>query len=118
MVAVEVRGCLHLKTAATALTEESLIANPAWIDLRPLAGFRLEPVAADEPWAGNVLTCNGRAILHSGHRRAADAIARLGIEARGVGKPVFLDGFRSGERAAPLQRPPPPPPPIPVLFCA
>ena len=47
-----------------------------------------------------------------GERRAQ------GIEARGVGKPVFLDGFRSGERAAPLQRPPPPPPPIPVLFCA
>src|ERR1700677_745657 len=49
-----------------------------------------------------------------GERRAQ------GIEARGVEKPVFLDGFRSDERAAPLQRPPPPPPPppIPVLFCA
>jgi dimethylargininase len=36
VVPVEVRGALHLKTACTALDEETLLVNPAWIDPSPL----------------------------------------------------------------------------------
>ena len=55
VVPVAVRGCLHLKTACTALTDQVLLANPAWVDLRPFAGMRVVEVAPGEPFGGNVL---------------------------------------------------------------
>src|SRR5262245_43251288 len=36
---VPVRGCLHLKTACTALPDGRLLINPAWIDAAALADF-------------------------------------------------------------------------------
>ena len=90
VVAVEVQGCLHLKTAVTALTRDTLIINPEWIDASPFRAFRHERVSVDEPWSGNVLTANGRAILHAGHTRAAEAITRLGIEVRAVDVGEFM----------------------------
>ena len=48
---VDFRGCLHLKSAVTAIDDERVILNPAWVD-------RLWPcieVHPDEPFAANVL---------------------------------------------------------------
>jgi dimethylargininase len=53
VVPTEVRGCLHLKTAMTAVDDETLLANPALVD--PPRGLRTVAVPDDEPSAGNVL---------------------------------------------------------------
>jgi dimethylargininase len=58
--AVEVRGCLHLKSACTSLVDEkpgdgTILANRGWLDTRALAGYRIVDVAAEEPGAANVL---------------------------------------------------------------
>ncbi len=50
---VPVQGCLHLKTACTALDEESLLVNPQWIDTAALSGFEL--LEAADTWGSNVL---------------------------------------------------------------
>ncbi len=50
---VDFRGCLHLKSAVTAISEEMVVLNPEWVD--PLWPF----IPVDEPFAANVLLLDG-----------------------------------------------------------
>jgi dimethylargininase len=52
---VEVRGCLHLKSAAAFLSEHQLLVNPAWISREQFDGVELLPVDPGEPHAANIL---------------------------------------------------------------
>jgi len=79
VTAVELRGCLHLKSAVTALDDRTLLANPRWLDTTPLGGFEIVPVPPDEPWAANVLRVRDRIVAHSGFPRT-----RALLEARGL----------------------------------
>src|SRR5262249_28856941 len=54
VVPVPVQGCLHLKTACTALDDRRLLVNPAWLDVQTLQGFDLVHVPEAEPWGANV----------------------------------------------------------------
>lgn len=55
VVPVPVTGCLHLKTACTAINGEILLVNPPWINITPLRNYTLLPVSPDEPWAANII---------------------------------------------------------------
>ena len=55
VAAVAVRGCLHLKSAVTAVTDDMILVNPAWIDADEIGGVRAIAVHPDEPFAANVL---------------------------------------------------------------
>lgn len=59
---VAARGCLHLKTAATALGDDLLLINPAWVDGAVFGGARWVEVDPAEPFAANVL-CVGNTVL-------------------------------------------------------
>ncbi len=63
VTAVPVRGCLHLKTACSALPDGRFLVNPQWIDVVPLAGSKLLPVPAMEPWAADVLAIGSEIII-------------------------------------------------------
>jgi dimethylargininase len=63
VIAVDVRGCLHLKSACTYLGRNTILANRAWIDMAPLAGFEVVDVAAEEPGAANALTVGDTVIF-------------------------------------------------------
>ena len=52
---VAMRGCLHLKSAVTAVGEGVLLINRDWVDADAFAEFQLIDVAADEPHAANAL---------------------------------------------------------------
>ena len=78
VTAVGVHGCLHLKTACTALDEETLLVNPAWLDATALTGFRAVAVPAEEPWAANVLRLGNHLCLPAAHSRTADLVAARG----------------------------------------
>ena len=69
---------LHLKSAVTALDDETLIVSRDAIDIAPLAGFRLIDVPADEPDAANVLRLPRGLCLHAGFRRTIDLLDGLG----------------------------------------
>lgn len=60
--AVETTGCLHLKSAVTALADDWLLVNGAWIDLARFGGFRLTAVEPAEPFAANVLRVGDRVL--------------------------------------------------------
>lgn len=55
VVAVKVTGCLHLKSAATYLGENTLLANRAWFDVSPFSGLQFIDVDPEEPQAANAL---------------------------------------------------------------
>ncbi|HEX6362300.1 MAG TPA: N(G),N(G)-dimethylarginine dimethylaminohydrolase, partial [Albitalea sp.] len=43
---VNMRGCLHLRTAACALEDDTLLVNPAWVDARALGDLAIVEVDA------------------------------------------------------------------------
>ena len=47
VVAVEVTGCLHLKSACCYLGGDRILANRDWIDPTPLAGSTIVDVPAE-----------------------------------------------------------------------
>ena len=51
---VPVHGCLHLKSACTALPDQSLLLNPAWLEADLLKKYEWLPVPEEEPEAANV----------------------------------------------------------------
>lgn len=59
VIAVEVRGCLHLKSAVSYVGRNSILVNREWIDLGPLSGFELIDVPSSELGAANVLLIEG-----------------------------------------------------------
>jgi dimethylargininase len=64
MTVVEVRGCLHLKSAVTAIADGALLVNRAYVQDRAFEGFELVDVHPSEPAAANVLRV-GRQLLYS-----------------------------------------------------
>jgi dimethylargininase len=90
---VPVRGCLHLKTACSALPDGRFLVNPQWIDVVPLAGSKLLPVPSTEPWAADVLPIGSEIIV-------ADAFpaTRALLEGEGFGTvPVPVSEFAKAE---------------------
>lgn len=74
VTAVEVRGGLHLKSACTALDEETLLINPRWVDVEPFAEFRLLPVAEGEDEAANTLRVGETVFLQAGFPRTIEMV--------------------------------------------
>jgi dimethylargininase len=77
---VPVRGCLHLKTACTALPDGRLLVNPAWVDGQALQGYHTVPIPPDEPWGANTLLLGSWVCLASEHQRTADLLNQLGFD--------------------------------------
>jgi dimethylargininase len=78
VVPVPVRGCLHLKSAASALDEETVLVNRAWIETGALGDLRLIDVDAAEPWAANVLSLAGATLMPAGFERTRALLEGLG----------------------------------------
>ena len=53
--AVEVTGCLHLKSAVTAIGDGRLLINPAWVRAADFKGCALVEIDPTEPFAANAL---------------------------------------------------------------
>jgi len=80
--AVEVRGCLHLKSACSYLGDATVLANRAWIDGTPLGGLKIIDVPPEEPRAANVLALGGTIVVPAAFPRTAALLERLGYNVR------------------------------------
>jgi dimethylargininase len=90
VVPVRVTGCLHLKSAVTAIDDATVLANPAWFDASPLEGIEIVPVPAGEPGAANVLRAGGCVIAHAGFARTIDLLSARGVDVRPIDVSEFL----------------------------
>lgn len=84
VVGVPVHGCLHLKTACTAVADDALLVNRAWLETEPLAGMRLLDVDDREPFAANVVRLGQTVLGSASHPRTLDLLERLGHDVRAV----------------------------------
>jgi dimethylargininase len=78
--AVLTSGCLHLKSAATALNPETVLLNPAWIAPRVFAGYDCIDIDPAEAAAANVVSVNGRLIAGAAFTRTAERLECRGFE--------------------------------------
>lgn len=79
VVGVHVSGALHLKTAATALPDGTVVAVPGWLDLQPLRDAGLRVVEAPEPAGADVLLSGDQVVLSSAAPRTAELVRDLGF---------------------------------------
>ena len=77
--AVPVRGCLHLKSAVTAVGEDTLLLNPEMVGGEAFAGHRRIEVDPAEPLAANALRAAGAVILPAHHPRTRRRLEEAGL---------------------------------------
>lgn len=76
---IEVHGCLHLKTAVTALADRTLLINPEWVSAARLSGYHRVEVDPTEPFAANVLRLGDRLLMAEEHPRTRGRLESLGM---------------------------------------
>jgi dimethylargininase len=74
-----VTGCLHLKSAVTAVADEVLLVNPDWLPASVFPGFDLIAVDPSEPMAANALRLSDRILFPSAFPRTAARLADRGF---------------------------------------
>lgn len=77
---VPVTGCLHLKSAVTQASEDTLLINPAWVDKGHFPGWKLIEVAPDEPSAANIVLVPGGAIFPAHFPKTQKKLEEAGIK--------------------------------------
>ena len=79
VVTIPVRGCLHLKSAATLAAEQTLVVNPDWVEPSGFDDVQLIHVDPSEPLAANVLRIGSSTLCASAFPRT-----RARLEAHGI----------------------------------
>jgi dimethylargininase len=79
---VEVRGCLHLKSACCALGDRAILANRAWADVAAFEGLTIIDVPASEPRAANVLAAGETVVVPASFPETAGLLQQLGWKVR------------------------------------
>lgn len=85
--AVELRDCLHLRTAVNAIGNHSLLGNSAWADRSAFGDMNWIEVDPSEPYAANVLWIDDSVIYPRAFPRTA-TLLRAHLEK--VGKSLYL----------------------------
>jgi dimethylargininase len=93
--AMEVRGCLHLKSAACLVAENTLLVNRSWVDVAGFSEVSLIEVDAAEPLAANALLVAGVVLYPEMFPRTRQRLERMGIEVM----PVDLSELNKAEGA-------------------
>jgi dimethylargininase len=93
--AVPVRGCLHLKSAVTAVAPDTLLINRALVPAEAFGGLSLIDVAPEEPHAANALMLGDGVIYPDSFPRTRERLEQRGVRVR----PVDVDELQKAEGA-------------------
>jgi dimethylargininase len=92
---VTVHGCLHLKSAVTAVAANTVLVNPHWIDASSFARYEIIEIHPDEAYAANGLLIKGAVIYPVSFPRTAERLDKIGIRI----EPVDLSELAKAEGA-------------------
>jgi dimethylargininase len=81
---VAIDGCLHLKSAATAIGPAAVLCNPRWVDPGVFGGLETMTIDPGEPFAANVVTIGSMVLCAAAHPKTAAALARRGLDVYSV----------------------------------
>ena len=84
VVAVEVSGCLHLKSGACWAGGDMILANRQWIDAAAFRDLKILDVAGDEPSAADVLPMGGKLLVPANFVHTLEILEGAGIEVRPI----------------------------------
>ena len=76
---VSVAGCLHLKTAITAVDDTTVLLNPEWVNREVFSRFRVVEVDLSEPMAANVLRIGDQLVYGASYPRTQARLEQLGF---------------------------------------
>ncbi len=77
---VSVQGCLHLKSAVTAVSDETLLMNPAWARTEQFPGFDHIDVDPGEAHGANIVRVMKRLLYSAAFPRTRERLQRRGFE--------------------------------------
>lgn len=77
---IPIENALHLKSVCTGIDEETVLANPEWIDITQLGVSRVLCVGGAEPQAANVLAIGDRIIVSAAFPKTQDVLEHAGYE--------------------------------------
>ena len=81
---VPVDGCLHLKSAATAIGEGAVLANPEWVDPAALGAGLVIESDPSEPFGANAVLVGDTLIHPAEFPRTQERLAAAGFTVRPV----------------------------------
>jgi dimethylargininase len=79
VLGVHVTGCLHLKSAVTQVSRETLLINPAWVSKADFTGMQNIEVDPSEPYAANAVLVGDKIIYPSSFPRTRAKLQAAGI---------------------------------------
>jgi dimethylargininase len=84
VIGVRTHGALHLKTAITRVSPDTLLVNRDWVDAAPFAGWTLIDVAPEEPFGGNAVLLRDTVIYPSAFPETRARLEGHGLNVRTV----------------------------------
>jgi dimethylargininase len=78
--AVEVRGCLHLKSAVTQIGAQTVLINPQWVDRSRFANLDCVEIDPSEPHAANGLMIGDALLYPEAFPRTTERLRRRGLQ--------------------------------------
>jgi dimethylargininase len=90
---VEVKGCLHLKSACSYPGDGMILANPAWVEPGTFERTRILEVAAEEPRAANTFRVGATLVTAAGAPVTRRLLERWGFRVQ----PVVLSELQKAE---------------------
>lgn len=82
--AVEMKGCLHLKSACSPVGDDVLLVNKSWVNAEQLGAFELLDVPEDEPHAANALWLEGVVMIPASFPQTRTLLEGRGLSVRTV----------------------------------
>jgi len=79
---VPVRGCLHLKSAVTAVAPDTVLINREWVSAEAFAGLSMVDVDPLEPHAANALAVGGVVIYPTSFPRTREKLEHRDLRLR------------------------------------
>ena len=90
---VQVKGCLHLSTGCGFIGQNTILANPSWVDLSPFEGFEIINVSPSEPWGANAQTLADHVLISAASPQTAARVRERGFRVL----PVDISEFEKAE---------------------
>jgi dimethylargininase len=84
VIGVDVHGALHLKTAITRVSDDTLLVNREWVDVAPFASWRLLDIDPAEPFAANALLLDDVVLYASAFSKTRARLEAHGVQVRTV----------------------------------
>lgn len=81
---VELKDCLHLKSAVSRLDDKTLLINRRWVDMENFEGFELIDIDPSEPFAANCLPVNGAVIYPTSFPKTRKLLEEKGYRVKAI----------------------------------